>query len=103
MEVDHLTLAYVAIGAHDAIDDCLPYSVSAHYGGQLGYINAVINHVPMLDNLSNLQEDEQWDGCYAYEVAEEFGRRVGDAYIKGKDINERAVALELINACRVKI
>lgn len=73
-----LTIAYIAMGAHEAIrehpEGCLPDAVADAYSGQLGFIDACIDHALMLDRA--------WDSTgggnatFAYDVAEPFGEAI---------------------------
>lgn len=80
--VDPLTIAYVAMGAEQAIRECeggvLPGRVADHFSGQLGFIEEVVKEAWRLDAVARaLIENEGGldGGVFAYEVAEPFGQR----------------------------
>lgn len=103
-QVEPLTIAYVAMGAGQAIRACghLPSEVADRYNGQLGFIEAVIDKAWRLDAVVRAIEANQGglDGVYVYEVAEPFGERYAEALIaeslgKGPDANPDAIAQAL--------
>lgn len=72
-----VTIAYIAIGAaqalHDGESDLVDRLVEAREG-QLNVIEEVCAHALMLDQMAAAQTDGL-DGVFAYEIAEEFGHR----------------------------
>jgi len=81
---DPSTIAYVAIGAHDAIKECprgvIPESVAVQHDGELGFIEAVIKHALLLDRMADAKNNEL--SCvFCYEIAEEFGHAYAKALI----------------------
>lgn len=88
-----LTIAYVAIGAetHWRSRGNLDRSaMSEEYGGQLGFIDAVIEHAAILDRMANGRE---LDAVFAYDIAEQFGNRFARALFDGEDVLYRTPAV----------
>lgn len=86
-KVDPLTIAYVAMGAQQAIQAMesghLPHQVSDHYGGQWGFIQAITNEAWRLDAVIRaiVATEDGLDGVYLYEVAEPFGEQFARALV----------------------
>lgn len=82
-----LTIAYAAMGARGAIEDqdlgCLPAEVSDHFGGELGFIDAVTREAWRLDVVAYAIEakDGGLPGVFCYEIAEPFGEFFAKALI----------------------
>jgi len=78
--IDNLDIAYVAIGAKQALDDAPDdQACNARFDGELGYIQACIDHVELLARVYEEQAGE-FPGVWCYEAAESFG------YIYGKHL-----------------
>jgi hypothetical protein len=80
-----LTTAYVAIGAETywrSRGNLDRSAMAEEYGGQLGFIGAVIEHAVILDRMANGRE---LDAVFAYDIAEEFGARFARALFDGED------------------
>lgn len=93
---DPLTIAYIAMGAAEAIRErpgaCLPTYICDEFGGQLGYIDTVISNALMLDQMAAGRDC----GVFVYEVAEPFGLEYGRALLAGKDCQAEEIARRLI-------
>lgn len=75
MAIDDLDTAYIAIGAKQALVD-LEDGPGSRFEGELGYIQACIDHAGLLDRV--WQECEgTFPGVWCYEVAEAFGYAYG--------------------------
>ncbi|MGB3874155.1 MAG: hypothetical protein WA956_16040 [Stenotrophomonas sp.] len=82
MAIDHLDLAYIAIGAKQALDKSgAPYS-KLPFEGELRYVQACIEQAERLGRA--WQEcSGQFPGVWCYEVAEPFGRAFGRHLLAG--------------------
>lgn len=93
-----LTVAYIAIGAEQALRESPALFNPDDWNGQLGFIGEAIEWAAMLDRMGDEYED--FSGVWAYEVAEEFGLRYGRALLT--DVNGRGraedIARELVEA-----
>ena len=83
MEIDELTIAYLAMGAKTALDkrNGLGDRVD-EFEGELGFISSVISFAPMLDAEFE-RARERFCGVFAYEIAEPFGERCAEEYLDG--------------------
>lgn len=80
MAIDDLDTAYIAIGAKQALVE-LKDDPGSRFEGELGYIQACIDHASLLDRV--WQECEgTFPGVWCYEVAESFG------YVYGRHIQQ---------------
>jgi hypothetical protein len=97
---DHLTIAYMAMGAADALQSGM--RVPESVGGQLDLIDQVIGHAALIDTLADRYGDEL-AGVFSYEVAEPFGAFIAKRIAAGNDRVLRDVvrqkAQELIREC----
>ncbi len=99
-EIDPVDIAYLAIGAHGAkrrADEEMEAIVLGQMG-EVDYISEVVSYAPVLATLwaewEEQNDGEGFPGCWAYEVAEEFGEKLGLAMIQGRDLNV-SIALEM--------
>jgi hypothetical protein len=77
---DNLTIAYLAIGAHNTIRrrDGLPPD---YCGGELELISQVINYNTWLDNYyADHFAEEGWGGVWVYDVVEPMGEWLAEQY-----------------------
>ena len=82
-EQDLLDVAYIALGAMDALEDWpADGAVMDRFGGHLGFIQACIEHAPLLHRLW-LERGEQAGLAWCYDVAEPFGERYGRHLLAG--------------------
>lgn len=79
--VDTLDLAYVAIGAKQALVDFGDID-SSRFEGEQGFIQACIDPVECLDQAWQAQEG-QFPGVWCYEVAEPFGYAYATHLLRG--------------------
>ena len=100
---DTLTVAYVAIGAIDALDRDGERPIREQkynaddWDGQMGFIEAVTNHALLLDQLADLVDEQGgFNGVFLYEVAQEFGEQFGLALLDDRSANPRPLAERLI-------
>jgi len=85
-----LTTAYIAIGAAQAIAECGHEAVANVWrGAELHLIETVIAWAEALELLA-----DQIDlaGCFAYEVAEPFGKELTLALLTERDCDVKALA-----------
>ena len=77
MPVDTLDIAYIAIGAKQALADSeARHSGISTFEGELGYVQSCIDQAGVLDRV--WQEVEgAFPGIWCYEVAEPFGYAFG--------------------------
>lgn len=82
MDVDHLDIAYIAIGAKQALDTCgAPYA-KVPFQGELGYVQACIEQSELLAQAWRTCS-EVFPGVWCYEVAEPFGVAFGKHLLAG--------------------
>jgi hypothetical protein len=82
-KAEPLTIAYVAIGADHVWGlSANVNEMSEKYGGQLHFIAAVIEHAWILDRMADGRE---LSVVFAYEIAEEFGKRFSLALFNRED------------------
>ena len=90
MADDHLTIAYIAIGAANAIAERGHDAVADIWRGpELELIAEVIAWARLLDVLA---ESVNLDGCFAYEVAQPFGEELTRALLTDSQRNTREIA-----------
>lgn len=90
MTADHLTIAYIALGAAEAIAERGHDAVADVWRGpELELIAEVIAWARLLDALA---ETANLVGCFAYEVAQPFGEELTRALLTDSQCNARAVA-----------
>lgn len=86
-----LTIAYIAKGVADIIaglpGNKLPDAVSESYGGELNFMQAVVDHALMLDRMAD-EYGGELDGVFVYEIAEPFGVGYAAALIGGGPNND---------------
>ncbi|WP_374499719.1 hypothetical protein [Pseudoxanthomonas sp.] len=83
MPIDPLDIAYIAIGAKQALADCDALSDALPaFEGELGYIQACIDHAGMLERVWQ-ESAETFPGVWCYEVAEPFGYGFGKHLLQG--------------------
>lgn len=102
---DHLTAAYVGIGAFEALREATAETHSERarradavldsLGGQLGYIGDITKGALRLDQLADAYPDGL-TGVFAYEVAENYGALVGAAVLAGETLDRHALAVRLV-------
>lgn len=107
---DPATVAFIAIGAHEALRKARHISGSGRltyravdlayerHEGQLGFISEVISHALHLDQLAE-EAGHRLAGCFAYEVAEPFGETYADALIAQTGETPESIAARLVAAC----
>lgn len=99
--VDELTIAFLAMGAKTALDKRggLGEDQVDVFEGEIGFIRAVIDHAPMLDEEWR-RASERFHGVFAYEIAEPFGEECAEAYLDGHrarfDSNARHLARAMV-------
>lgn len=97
--IDDLTIAYVAIGAARELDRRGGFTGNQcdRYGGELGFVGEVLglHTLEILDTLPDGKTD--WMSVHAYDVAEEYGRQVADAWLGGVEIDCVALAHSLVD------
>lgn len=92
-----LTIAYVAMGAQQAISampgGCLPNAVAARFDGQIDFIGAVIADAWRLDAEWEAREaaDEDLRGVFPYDIAEPYGELMAAALARGETPDAQAV------------
>lgn len=75
MEVDQLDVAYIAIGAKQALDKSgAPYA-KVPFQGELGYVQVCIDQAELLTRAWRACS-EVFPGVWCYEVAEPFGKHL---------------------------
>lgn len=104
---DTLTIAYVAIGAKEALlNDGARAAAEQRYNaddwnGELGFIETVTNAALMLDREADLVcAGDGFSGVFCYEVAEEFGEQFADALLDDRNADPRPIAERLIAEAR---
>ncbi len=90
MTAEHLTVAYISIGAAEAIAECGHDAVAGVWRGpELELIAEVTAWAALLDALA---ETADLAGCFAYEVAQPFGKELTRTLLTDSQCNARAVA-----------
>jgi hypothetical protein len=82
--MDILDVAYIAIGATRALAEAGDQHNGPQGDGELGYIQACIEHVVLLDRLWQ-ETNGEFPGVWCYEVAEPFGYAYGQHLLQGGD------------------
>jgi hypothetical protein len=82
--MDILDVAYVAIGAKRELEKAGDQHNGPQLEGELGYIQACIEHVGLLDRLWQEMNGE-FPGVWCYEVAEPFWYVYGQHLLQGED------------------
>lgn len=82
--MDLLDVAYIAMGAKQALLDAGDQHNGPQLEGELGYIHACIDHVGLLDRLWE-ETSGEFLGVWCYEVAEPFGYAYGQHLLQGGD------------------
>lgn len=86
--VDMLDVAYIALGAKQALIDATDdVGDSGAGGGELEYMQACIDHAPLLDQVSQ-EVVGTFHGVWCYEVAEPFGYALGRHLRRGGSASE---------------
>lgn len=93
-----LTVAYIAIGARQALDELPAQFNPDDWSGESGFISTVVEYALMVDRIGDEYDD--FLGVWEYEVAEEFGLRFGRALLTDKTApgKAEAIARELVAA-----
>jgi hypothetical protein len=86
MAIDYLDVAYIAIGAKQALDKSgAPYS-KLPFEGELRYVQACIEQAERLGRAWQ-GCSERFPGVWCYEVAEPFGRAFGRHLLAGGNVD----------------
>jgi len=105
MIIDPLTIAYVAIGAKQALQAHLAAGHSLpddRFDGECDFIGSIVNGAGNIEALASEREAAgELSGVYVYEVAEPFGYELAELHLAGPVYapTVRAVAERLINEC----
>ena len=94
--MDLLDVAYIAIGAKQALLDAGDQHNGPQLEGELGYIQTCIEHVGLLDRLWQETSGEVL-GVWCYEVAEPFGQRYVEALALDFSVNPEQLVRTLIS------
>lgn len=101
-EPDALTVAYVAIGARDALREIRASSSRVDldpFSGESGFVEEVIGHAMFVDLVGDwFDANGEHPGVFAYEVAETFGDSIARAMIaNGNSVSDpRAILREIL-------
>lgn len=77
MPLNALDMAYIAIGANQALADSpAGHDAISRFEGELGYVQACIDQAALLDQVWR-ECEERFPGVWCYEVAEPFGYAFG--------------------------
>lgn len=82
--MDILDVAYIAMGAKQALMEAEDLHSGPQLEGELGYIQACIDHVGLLERLWQ-ESNGEFPGVWCYEVAESFGYVYGQHLLQGGD------------------
>jgi len=75
--IDALDIAFIAIGARQALaDSSAGLDAISRFEGELGYVQACIDQAALLDRVYH-ECDGTFPGIWCYEVAEPFGYAFG--------------------------
>lgn len=99
---DPLTIAYMAIGAMEAVRNADPRQVEKvmeQRSGQLGFIGDVIEDAVILDQMG-YEIEEDIVVCWAYEVAEDYGYDVAKALLEEREIDRAALREKYIRVAQ---
>ncbi len=100
IEPEALTVAYIALGAREALKGLREGEYeevtgsAAGLGGELDVIGDAINHALAMDIAAD--DVEEFGGVFLYEVAEPFGRDYILTLAKGERPNVRQMIADLI-------
>lgn len=97
---DPLTIAYIAIGVQNVLDHegGLPDDLADRCGGQMGFINSIVSHASMLDEMARKAGGEHGLGVvFPYEIAQPFGEQMASAELEGTPEDPRALGSKLIS------
>lgn len=101
-KVDPVDIAYLALGANLAWAEANNEQRDSTDGGQLGYIEEVINAAAQaLADLWNAEADNS-EGVFYYEVSEPTGLAIGKAILEGVPYDAEVIArtcMEAAAAC----
>ena len=97
MDVDPLDIAYIALGAKQALSSSRPSHGVGAFDGELAYVQACIEHAGLLDEAWERCSDT-FPGVWCYEVAEPFGFQMGKHLLHGGDAKEARSILDRIVA-----
>lgn len=97
MAVDPLNIAYIALGAKQALSSSRPSHGVGDFDGELAYVQACIEHVRLLDEAWEACSDT-FPGAWCYEVAEPFGFQIGKHLLHGGDAKEARSILDRLVA-----
>jgi len=101
-EPDHLTLAYVALGAGNALRTAGDSLNLDEFEGQMGLISQVVGRALFLDIVADwFEAREGHAGVFVYEVAEPFGTAYTTALLKSGDAgaDPAAILREIMSGC----
>lgn len=97
---DPMDIAYLALGAKQSLIEFLKDNPAAEISGELEYIGQVIQYAPLLDVVWK-EVEEQWEACWAYEVAEPIGAALGRAALTGalNDKEADLIVRRIVSEC----
>lgn len=95
MAVDYLDIAYIAIGAKQALAACPPSQGVGPFEGELAYVQACIDYAGLLDREWEAS-GKSFPGVWCYEVVEPFGYEMGRHLLGGGGPGEVEIILEKI-------
>ncbi|MBS0437839.1 MAG: hypothetical protein JSS33_00360 [Proteobacteria bacterium] len=83
-------IAFLALGAADALRDCRDADLSK-FGGYMGFIGEVIRCAPLLTARWSQMQTGEFGGVWLYDVTERFGREWAEEILNGtrEDPSER--------------
>ena len=94
---DTLTIAYIAIGAIEAIRKANTPFHGDDWNGELGFIDRCTSCAHALDTRGEEVQWERDDGVFCYEVAQVFGERYGTELLKARvHVNPEKLIRELL-------
>lgn len=96
MNVDMMDVAYLALGARLAREAYVAGG-GADQGAEYEYIADVVQFAPLLDAIYQEVHDE-WDGMWAYEVAEMAGEAIGHELLNHPDVDVHSVAEQIVRS-----
>ena len=97
MATDHLDIAYMGIGAKQALASSDPSYGVGPYEGELAYVDACIEHAALLDQAWEIHR-EAISAVWCYEVAEPFGYELGKHLLGGGDPSAARAVLNRVIA-----
>ena len=100
MAIDPLDIAYIAIGARQALDTAGNEDAGIYaFEGELDFVQACISQVERLDRHWHALADG-FPGVWCYEVAEPFGHVYGRHLLAGGSPEDAERLLqEIVNGC----